>query len=190
MITATPQARLDTSQTWGVALVSTLTPVVLSDLDSTLADTRHRANLARLDSADGADWIAYSKACWKDPAIVGPVTALRALGRLYPVHIVSGRNVEAKRETENWLDWFHIPYTTLRLREPGDILHNGHYKVAHIRYLRSQGLDPILMLEDHPGVADLVEAEGVPVLRVNCGYDDTVGVNFNHLTEADIKAGA
>lgn len=157
--------------------------IVISDLDSTLADTRHRAPLAHTGpSSSHEDWIDYSKACIADPPIKGSIAALKLLSKLYPIYLVSGRNVEAEAETIFWLEMNDVPWTSLRMRSTNDIQHNGEYKVAYLQMLRKQGHDPVLMLEDHVGVAEMVEAIGVPVLSVNPRYEDTVGVRFNNLT--------
>lgn len=157
--------------------------IVLSDLDSTLSNTLGRAHLTAGDPSTHEDWIPYSKACVNDLPIDGPVRALQLLSKLYPIFIVSGRNVEAIEETSEWLSLVEVPFEELRLRGPQDIRHNGDYKVAYIRELRARGFNPILMLEDHIGVSEMVEAEGVPTITVNPRYEDTVGVNFNHLEE-------
>lgn len=155
--------------------------IILSDLDSTLADTRGRAHLAATKTGHDA-WVAYSRACVTDLPISGAIRTLQLLSLNFPVFLVSGRNVEAETETRLWLDANEVPFTRLRLRKGNDIQHNGHYKVEYIRALRREGYNPLLMLEDHLGVAELVEAEGVPVLSVNPRYDDAVGVNFNNLS--------
>lgn len=114
----------------------------------------------------------------------GTIAALRLLAPVYPVFIVSGRNIEARMETKLWLKKHDVPYSSLRLRTARDIQHNGEYKVAYIEILRASGYNPVLMLEDHIGVGEMVEAVGVPVISVHPRYDDSVGVNFNNLNEA------
>jgi hypothetical protein len=159
--------------------------IVLCDLDSTLSDTRGRAHLAN-GSTEHEDWVEYSKACIDDPAVPGPLAAIKALAQIYPIYIVSGRNVEAYWETRRWLRDHGVYPAHIRLRAAGDISHNGEYKVAWIEQLRKNELNPILMFEDHDGVADMVEAVGVPVVRVKPGYVDTVGVRFNNLTTGNV----
>lgn len=159
--------------------------IILSDLDSSLADTRGRAHLASKDATLGhMGWVEYSKACVTDAPIAGAIATLQLLASSgYPIFLVSGRNIEAEAETRQWLDANNVPFDRLRLRRREDIQHNGEYKVAYVRELRREGLNPVLMLEDHIGVSEMVEAEGVPVLTVNPRYDDPVGINFNNLRD-------
>jgi hypothetical protein len=156
--------------------MATTTPVVLADLDSTLSNTTKRAHLARPGATESDAWIEYSRACITDEPIAGPVAAIRALSQHYPLFIVSGRNVEAYGETVTWLRRHDIHPEGLRLRASGDIQDNADYKVDFIEQLRRQGFEPFVMFEDQPSVADKVEAAGVPVVRVNPGYEDTIGV--------------
>lgn len=150
--------------------------VIVTDLDATLADARHREHLAAPGSHIHHDWIEYSKACGDDALIEGAVEAIRILSQHYPIYIVSARNAEAAEETETWLSKHHIRWTGLRLRTAEDEQVNAKYKVQYIQRLREAGLEPILMLEDNEDVAAAVSAIGVPVLRVHPGYDDGVGV--------------
>lgn len=156
-------------------------PIVLSDLDSTLCNTEQRAHLAT-GSTSHADWVAYSKACSADRVIAGVAETLRALQEHYPLFFVSGRNVEALTETKIWLRRHHLGADNVRLRHAEDLMHNGEYKVAHVRSLQAAGFKPIVMFEDHVGVADMIEEQtGVPVVRVIPPYVDTVGSRFNNV---------
>lgn len=159
--------------------------IVLSDLDSTLCNTDHRSHLAT-GSTSHEDWVAYSKACVDDPVIEPVARTLHAFARLYPVGFVSGRNVEAIDETYRWLTQ-QAAFSNIwgvRLRQPTDEMHNGLYKVKYIQHLQARGIMPIVMFEDHLGVAEMIEGEtGVPVVRVTPPYVDTVGSRFNNVEE-------
>lgn len=151
--------------------------VVVSDLDCTVADTRHRAHLAALGSAVHADWIEYSKACKDDTPILGVVKVLQMLGKNYPIYFVSGRNAEAAHETGRWLTEHGIAFSGLKLRSATDIEDNAAYKVDYIQQLQRAGLEVVVMLEDSGYVAERVFAQtGVPVLQVHPGFEDLIGV--------------
>lgn len=162
--------------------------IVLSDLDSTVCDVSHREHLAPADKADTQNWIPYSKACSEDTPIAGVVQTLQLLSKSYPIFMVSGRNVEATIETFSWLTEHSVPFTSLHLHSEDDLRHNGEYKVAYIEELRAMGYNPILMLEDSPTVSRMIEAAGVPVLRVAPPYVDNIGVSFNHITDSERTA--
>ena len=151
-----------------------------------LADYQAGLSFAELGRkfTTSAEWVPYSKACTGDSVIEGTAATLRILAKNYPIFYISARNVEALEETEAWLDENSIPRTEVRLRTHDDIDHNGEYKVAHIKLLRERGFNPILMFEDNQGVADMVRAIGIPVMLVNPGYDDVIGVNFIELASS------
>jgi Recombination endonuclease VII len=163
----TSWAHQDRIREW---LRRTLRTVVLSDLDSTIANTQHRHHLspARLS---GATWDSYSAACVDDRLMFGPATALRSLSRAHLVHIVSGRNDSARPQSEYWLKGHLVPYDFLQLRPAGDRTENGLYKVRYIEDLRERGYEPVLFFEDWPPAARMIEEEtGVPVVCVNPCY--------------------
>lgn len=151
--------------------------VVVSDLDCTVADTRHRAHLAALGSAVHADWIEYSKACKDDTPILGVVRVLQMLSENYPIYFVSGRNAEAAPETARWLSEHNLLFSGLKLRSAEDIEDNAAYKVDYIKQLQLAGIEVVVMLEDSDYVAKRVQEEtGVPVLQVHPGFEDLIGV--------------
>ncbi len=145
--------------------------VVVSDIDSTLADTRHRR--AMCPTVDPTrTWDDYAFDCGLDAPIVGPITLLRMLHAAgYGVHLVSNRSVSGLTETRNWLAARGVSYEVLRLRAPEDPL-SDEVKVRYLREIRGKGFNPVLFLEDWPSTAAAIEAEGVPVLCVNPRYSD------------------
>lgn len=158
---------------------------VISDLDSTLRNTKQRHHLAPKKGAkaqgDGvldhvhADWLDYAMACAEDVPMMGPIMVLRmARAHGHAIHIVSGCSEEARSLTEAWLYKHDVPFDTLRMHSAHDVTNNAEYKIQHVHYLQERGFEPILFLEDWPSVARQIEREtGVPVLLVNPDYEDT-----------------
>ncbi len=146
--------------------------VVVSDIDSTLADTRHRRHLCPTVDPTRT-WDDYAFDCLLDTPIAGPIALLRMLHAAgYGIHLVSNRPASAAGETRTWLAGNHIPYEVLRLRGPDEELSDG-LKLRYLREMRTFGYHPVLCLEDWPATAAAIEeAEGVPVLCVNPRYSD------------------
>ncbi len=150
--------------------------VVLCDIDSTLADTRHRRHLCpTVDPTREPGpyaWDTYAMACGGDTPIAGTVTALRmfyAAG--YGVHLVSNRPHLVLQPTVTWLAQHRIPYSNIRLRQ-GEETFDSDLKVRYLGLVRARGYHPVLFLEDWPAEAAAIEAAGVPVLCVNPRYGD------------------
>jgi ADP-ribose pyrophosphatase YjhB (NUDIX family)/uncharacterized HAD superfamily protein len=145
--------------------------IVCVDLDGTLCDDSRRYHLTpQIDPSK--TWADYHMACADDLPLTGTVITVRALAKSYAIHIVSGREEQARPATIAWLQQHDVPYDALRLRGPEDItLKNWEHKVAYITALRESGYEPVLFIEDWPMVATLIEEKtGVPVMRVHAPF--------------------
>ncbi len=143
--------------------------LILSDICSTIADTRHRRALSPTVDPSST-WERYFAGCGGDRPIAGTVTALRAFHDAgYDIHLVSNRPTSVWRETQDWIARHNIPCDALKLRDRP--LGNGAvHKVDYIRELHRQGHQVVLFFEDDPEAAFVIEAFGVPVLCVNPRY--------------------
>ncbi len=148
--------------------------VVVSDVDSSLADTRQRRFAC--PTVDAArTWTEYAMLCGRDEPIIGSIRMLKmfyAAG--YGVHLVTNRPEAARKLTEAWLARHGVPYDELRMRPMASAETPGvEFKVGYVMTLRLHGFEPVLFLEDWPADAAAIEAEGVPVLCVNPRYKET-----------------
>lgn len=160
--------------------------IILSDLDSTLCNTQHRFHLSPIKDPENGSWLKFSMACYDDPPIEGTLALLKILSLNYPLYFVSHRDVEAYQNTVAWFDLHELPFESIRLSRPSDSRHNGEYKVAYINQLREEGLNPVIMFEDYPDVAQMITAQtGVPTLCVNPMYEDSVMKKYAEMYEAD-----
>jgi hypothetical protein len=148
-----------------------LKTAVLFDLDSCLADTRHRWHLSPM-ADPSSTWARYCAARIGDTPIPGTVTAARLHYPHHQVNICSGSEASAEQVTRIWLDRHRVPYDGLALRTDPDAS-NADCKVRYIEFLRSLGIETVLFYEDHPDVArDIEERTGVPVACVNARYPE------------------
>jgi hypothetical protein len=140
-------------------------PVVTVDLDSTLADTRHRHGLVNPNGP--TDWVAYSMACPDDPP-VAPVAALvRILAWTHRIVIVSGRDEQARALTEEWLARHDIPWFALYLDDHRHE-HETHeaYKVATIQHVDEVWGPVAFHVDDWPPVSLACRAAGIHCITV------------------------
>lgn len=145
--------------------------VVVSDLDGTLADTRHRRHLCPAVDASRT-WTEYADACTGDTPIPGPIALIRALHEAgCDVHILTNRPIVTKASTINWLNqvpgliWNHLrmsPRTT-----PGDPVAAA---LAYLSELQQRGADVVAYLNDDPAVVLAAEQGGFPAVCVNPCY--------------------
>jgi hypothetical protein len=142
---------------------------VVVDLDSTLADTRHRHHL--IETSD-PDWDTYSLACADDVPVLGVVQVVRMLSRSYPIAIISGRSRAAYGPTVEWLKRHRVPWSDLVLKDVGDRSLPVPWKVNAVKsWLSRHPQDRVaLIIEDWAPMRPVFEGMGMPVLLVQPGY--------------------
>lgn len=147
-----------------------MSTVVLVDIDSTIADTRHRASKSP-HSDPTATWESYALHCVDDAPMAGTVALLKLLSKAgHKIRYISGRPESALIPTVQWLFIHDLPDADkVRLLKPNDPKDPVEYKREYIRYLQ---LDHrvVLLLEDWPSICDMAEDEGVPAICVNPKY--------------------
>jgi hypothetical protein len=135
------------------------------DLDSTLADTRHRFHLIEKIKAGEATWDEHSLACADDEPLTSAIALMRLLFPHHTQHIVSGRSTVAAYQTRVWLEKHQVPFDALCLRRPDDFTENGLIKVRYVRELQAQGIKVVCFFEDWPPAAAVIrELTGVPTV--------------------------
>lgn len=144
--------------------------IVTCDLDSTLADTRHRHQM--IDRIAGTDWQAYAKACGADGVVIGAAALVRALAPTHEIHYVTGRPFSAYPETMEWLTRHHLPVDGLWM-DPSDgvdyatAMDHATYKLGMIRRVeRHTQRGVIFHLDDWALVRVVLEEHGIPCLCV------------------------
>jgi len=146
---------------------------VMFDLDSVLADTRHRWGLSPAVNP-ATTWDDYAAACAGDSPLMGTVMVARLLWPHHQVHIVSGSPQSSWGHRAAWLDRHGVPWDYMRLRHPSeDGMRNGDLKIGYIETVRAAGVEVLLFAEDWGRAAeDIHEHTGVPVLGVNPFYPE------------------
>jgi predicted kinase len=92
-------------------------PIVLCDIDGTLADGRHRE---RFVQGDKKDWDSYYSLLEHDAPIDLVARWVRELFKDHTVCIVSGRPDTYQKKTIAWLDKHEIPYHWIFMRPGND----------------------------------------------------------------------
>lgn len=137
-------------------------PIVLCDLDGTLADCSHRLHHIQKQPKD---WPAFFAACADDAPINSLIGLLAALVNV-EIWIVSGRSDEVSSPTEEWLRRHNVCCDRLIMRRQGDHTDDAELK---IRWL-TDGTIPrervLLALEDRDRVVKAWRAAGITCLQV------------------------
>ena len=154
-------------------------PIILCDLDGTLADCSHRLHHIQpkpYQEGDGEkmvsekNWSAFFAASGEDTPVDHMLKLLSAINReQFEVWITSGRSDECRPQTEIWLRTFRVKYDRLIMRKAGDHTDDGILKPSWL----SDGTIPkdrvLLAFDDRDRVVKAWRDTGIPCLQVAQG---------------------
>lgn len=144
----------------------TIRPVVMVDLDSTLADSRHRSPLLAVSDGQPANWERYALASGDDDPILPVVKLVDLLSPVCDIHIVSGRHWASREVTVEWLLKHDIYYDVLALC-PDTELH-VYWKLMWRDAIQELGYTVDLLIDDHPIFREAMDP--TPVVVINPGF--------------------
>jgi beta-phosphoglucomutase-like phosphatase (HAD superfamily) len=148
--------------------MSSFKPIVVVDMDGTLADVRHR--LHYINGPGKKDWKRFFEGQVKDKPFAAIAERVRALAADHEIVIVTGRPDKYRGGTEAWLRKFRIPFSRIYMRPVGD--HRPDY-IVKAEILDQIGPDRIaLAFEDRPPVCEAYRQAGVRVVAVNHGEEN------------------
>lgn len=141
-------------------------PIVICDLDGTIADLRHR--LHYIESAP-KDYHGFFLAQADDPPIQEVIDHVKGLADNHDIVIVSGRPDTYAGLTERWLAVVaRIPYVSLLMRRGGDHRPDDMVKEEILAMLPRENI--VLAIDDRISVIERVwEANGIAVCQVTDG---------------------
>jgi uncharacterized HAD superfamily protein len=137
-------------------------PIVLVDIDGTLADVRHRLHHIR----DGRkkNWKAFFEGMDRDKPIASTVAWVRSLAENHDIIIITGRPEEYRARTIVWLQENGIPFHDLFMRRNGD--HRPDYEIKKEALARWPKGRIELVIEDRPPVCDMWLKQGIRCVLV------------------------
>jgi len=150
--------------------------LVISDLDSTLADIDHRLPLILEGKPD---WAEFFRRCPEDKPIWHNIELLRALRYRDPatsgvyhrtrIVIITGRSNEVREETITWLRQHAVPYDDLLMRPAKSRKADDKLKKELFKQAGYRPAQVALVLEDRARVVKMWREMGIPCLQVADG---------------------
>jgi uncharacterized HAD superfamily protein len=137
-------------------------PIVLVDVDGTLADVRHRVHHIR--GRRKKDWKAFFEGMDRDKPIASTVAWVRSLAEHHDIIIITGRPEEYRARTIVWLQENGIPFHDLFMRRDGD--HRPDYEIKKEALERWPKKRIKLVIEDRPPVCDMWLKQGIRCVLV------------------------
>ncbi len=135
-------------------------PVVLFDLDGTIADNRHRQHFV---TQVPKNWDAFFDAQHLDTpnkSVVALYNALRA-SEHFQLIVVTARPERYRNVSEQWFASNDICLDRLIMRVDGDRRSDELVKKEILETLRLEGLNPILAIDDRGSVVQMWRDEGL-----------------------------
>lgn len=143
-------------------------PIVLVDLDGTLADGRHREHFV---SGEKRDWDSYFAACGEDGYIDIVCRWVVQLSKTHCVCLVSGRPDNWWRETSIWMmksGWKNastsLHFDHIFMRSSGDKRPDTQVKADILKYLPKDKI--AFVIDDRPSVIQMWRENGLRVIPV------------------------
>jgi len=143
-------------------------PIVLCDIDGTLADGRHREHFVH---GEKKDWDSYYSLLEHDSPIDLVVRWVRELYKDHTVCLVSGRPDTHQLKTFIWLMQNEIPYHWIFMRPGGDKRPDVQIKSDILKHLPKEKI--AFAIDDRPCVIrEVWRANGVRVIPVRGDCED------------------
>ena len=138
-------------------------PVVIVDMDGTLADVKHRLHFIR--GKGKPNWKKFFQEQRHDRPIKSILKTVCDLASENEIVIVTGRPEQYLHETEQWLRKYKVPYSRIFMRPVGD--HRPDFLVKRDILQKKIGKKRVVMVfEDRPRVCEMYRQAGLKVIDV------------------------
>jgi len=148
-------------------------PIVLVDIDGTLADGSHREHLVRTEPKQ---WDQYLELCNLDAPVVPVFEWVAELSKDHTIVIVSGRGAEREQKTYDWFNkiWVekaapYFPVFQWFFRNAGDHRPDDIVKLEVLYLLPRK---PVMVIDDRPSVIRAWRSKGLKVIPVRGAIEE------------------
>jgi uncharacterized HAD superfamily protein len=140
-------------------------PIVVFDIDGTVADARHRLHLID-GSADHDQWVRFFDAAVDDPPLAEGVARAKQLAETHDIVWLTARPERIREMTEDWLVQHGLPTGRLLMLPEGEKKLARMFKLDTIRRLAEEH-EITVVFDDDPRVIALLEDAKIPVVRAD-----------------------
>lgn len=141
---------------------------IICDMDGTLCDLTHRLHLVK-SGIEKKDWDGFFAQIKSDPPKLDTIREIDGLSKEFDIIIVSGRPDTYQKETVEWLEKYHVPFTTILMRKAGDTRPDDIVKKEILdNYFKKDMIEKVY--DDRKRVIDMWKREGLNV--INCGGEN------------------
>jgi len=144
------------------APVAAHAPIVIVDIDGTVADVRHR--LHHIQGPGRKNWKAFFEAMDRDLPIPAVIERVRTLAKENEIVLVTGRPQTYEARTRAWLEKHDVPFSRLMMRRAGDRRQDYVTKEDLLLELPVDRI--ILAIDDRVPVCEMYRRHGIEVVEV------------------------
>lgn len=140
---------------------------VIFDIDGTLSNASHRMHYIQNKPKN---WKKFFGLVFLDGAhqeIINIAKSLREFG--YVIIIMTGRSAVCRTDTEQWLKYHDIDYSTLYMRKEGDYRSDDIVKSELLDNAIRDGYNVTMAFEDRDRVVKMFRNRGIKCLQVADG---------------------
>lgn len=141
---------------------------VICDIDGTLCDISERLHYVK--SQEEKDWKSFFANISNDKPREEIISKVKELSKQYSICLVSGRPEDYRKETEEWMAKYEVPYDVLIMRRKGDKRPDDIVKREFLQsYFDKDNI--VLVIDDRPRVIRMWQEEGLKVEDVGTGEE-------------------
>lgn len=142
-------------------------PIVICDIDGTIADLSHRLHYIQ---SEPRDYEAFFRAQLYDSPIIPIIRHVRTLSEDHDIVMMSGRPDSHANKTVHWLqEHLCVNYVGLLMRRAGDHRPDDMVKEELLNTLPKERI--VLVIDDRPSVILMWKRNGLNVMEVGDGVD-------------------
>jgi len=142
--------------------------MVLFDIDGTLADIQHRRAHLKKPKPNWARFNALMGDDTPNEAVVSLYKTLWA-SQNFKLVLVTGRNEQFRKVTEQWLTWHEIPFSKIYMRPDNDSRADHIIKEEILDKLLAQGAEIEFAVDDRNQVVNMWRRRGITCLQCDYG---------------------
>lgn len=138
--------------------------VLFCDIDGTVADLTHRRKFI---ATKPKNYPAFEKTMHLDtpiPHIIKAVQDLHAAG--WTIVMCSGRGMQNKQVTADWLKQHGVPYHAMYMRAEKDYRKDSIIKAELLAQAREDGFEPDIVFDDRNQVVEMWREHSIPCVQV------------------------
>lgn len=143
---------------------------VVFDIDGVICNADARQHFLEKPKKD---WRGFFGACGNDELIEETSRLISVLTPDVAVVLLTGRPLDVRDITVDWLRRHDIRWNLLIMRERGDYAASLSFKRQTLRRLKADGFNLVMGFEDDTRNQAMFVEEGVPCMYVHSGYYET-----------------